>query len=65
MSRPPAKPAPQPERSAEKLRHSNRTGNLDDPGPAIDAQNRLDRPEQAKGRPARSGPSNAGRDGGA
>jgi hypothetical protein len=65
MSRHPSKPDPQPDRSAEKLRRANRSADLGDPSPAIDAQNRLDRPEQAKGRPARSGPSNAGRDGGA
>ena len=53
------------ERSAQKMRRANQSNDPKDQRHAVDAENRLDRPEEAKGRPPASGQSNAGRDGGA
>lgn len=56
---------PSTETAAHKLRQSNKSGDKRDDSDAVDAHNDLNRSNEAKGRPDKSGPSNAGRDGGA
>jgi len=53
------------ETSARTLRHVNKAGDDSDHRRSVDAQHELNRPENAKGRPAPDGQSNAGNDGGA
>ena len=53
------------EKSAQTLRQVNKEGENADHSKAADAQNDVDRPENAKGRPATGRQSNAGNDGGA
>ena len=53
------------EKSAQTLRHANKKGDAADHRHAADAQNEVNRPENAKGRPATGKQSNAGNDGGA
>jgi hypothetical protein len=53
------------EKSASILRRSNKSANHHDQHDAVRAQQDLNRPENAKGRPPSSGPTNAGNDGGA
>ena len=54
------------EKPARTLRHANEQGEAADNRHTADAQNEIDNPAQAKGRPAAGGgKSNAGRDGGA
>jgi hypothetical protein len=53
------------EKSARKLREANQSGKNASHRQSADAQNELDNPEQAKGRPKTGDQSNAGRDGGA
>lgn len=54
-----------PEKAAQKLRHANEKGAESSHDQAADAQHEINRPENAKGRPATGRQSNAGRDGGA
>lgn len=58
-------PSPKLEKSAQTLRHANKQGEDADHRKAADAQNEINRPENAKGRPATGEQSNAGNDGGA
>ena len=53
------------EQSARTLRHANKAGKDADHSRSADAQHDLARPENAKGRPAPDGQSNAANDGGA
>lgn len=65
MNRPSSPSDSSLENSAGKLRQANRSGAKSDHRHSADAQNELDNPDQAKGRPDTGGQSNAGRDGGA
>ena len=57
---------PKLEKSARTLRHANKKGEAEDNRHTADAQNAIDNPGEAKGRPdTGGGKSNAGRDGGA
>jgi hypothetical protein len=53
------------EKSAQTLRHANKKGKDADHDKSAKAQNDLNRPENAKGRPDTGRQSNAGNDGGA
>jgi len=66
MAHPSSKPESGAEKSARKLRKANEAGEDADHRHSADAQNELNSPGYAKGRPATGGgQSNAGNDGGA
>lgn len=53
------------EKSAQTLRNANKKGEDADHDKAADAQSKINRPANAKGRPDTGRQSNAGNDGGA
>lgn len=65
MSHSPSHPESKLEKPARALRRANKAGEDADHHRSADAQQNINRPENAKGRPAPDGPSNAGNDGGA